>query len=53
MMEKRLDMILLIERLAAWSRKWPKGVIHSASRQKESDDEIEAIEEEAKRLCPE
>ena len=43
----------LVSRLAAWSRRWPREMVYSMSRQPECDGELIAIEEEAKRLFPE
>lgn len=42
---KRLEeMTNIVARFAAWSKKWPKDVIHPASKEREMHEELDAIE---------
>lgn len=42
---KRLEEVTnIVARFAAWSKKWPKDVIHPASKEREMYDELDAIE---------
>ena len=47
------DLLALVQRLADWSRKYPRGKIYPSNGPDEIDSQLIEMENEAKRLCPE